>query len=86
MERICSESTNCACLKGNHMFAMTVQKVKAFHAIVLVHGYAGLPRQDTHWERRDECHNLLVSAMIPKAEFLECKRCLYLADHSAASS
>ena len=68
------------------MFAMTVQKVKAFHAIVLVHGYAGLPRQDTHWERRDECPNLLVSAMIPKAEFLECKRCLYLADHSAASS
>ena len=86
MKRICSESTNCARLKGNHMFAMTVQKVKAFHTIVLVHGYAGLPRQETHRERREECHNLLVSAIITKTELLECKRYLYLADHSAASS
>ena len=86
MKRICSESTNCARLKGNHMFAMTVQKVKAFHTIVLVHGYAGLPRQETHRERREEFHNLLVSAIITKTELLECKRYLYLADHSAASS
>ena len=68
------------------MFAMTVQKVKAFHTIVLVHGYAGLPRQETHRERREECHNLLVSAIITKTELLECKRYLYLADHNAASS
>ena len=34
MERICDESTNYTRLKGNHMFAMTVEKLKAFLAIL----------------------------------------------------
>ena len=44
------------------MFSMTVEKLKAFLAILLVSGYAGLPRQEMYWERRADCHNLVVSA------------------------
>ena len=40
MESICVESTNYARLKGNHMFTMTVEKLKAFLTILLVSGYA----------------------------------------------
>ena len=50
MVRICVKSTNYARLDGNHIFTMTVEKFKAFLAILLVSGYAGLPRLDMHWE------------------------------------
>ena len=80
------ESTNYARLKDNHMFTMTVEKLKSFLAILLVSRYAGLPRQEMYWERREDCHNLVVSAMMTKTEFLECKRYLHLADNNALNS
>ena len=86
MDRICVDSTNYARLKGNHMFTMTVEKLKVFLAIFLVSGNAGLPRQEMYWERRKDCHNLVVSAMITKTEFLECNRYLHLADNNAVNS
>ena len=51
MESVCVESTNYARLKGNHMFTMAVEKLKAFHTILLVGEYAGLIRRDIFWER-----------------------------------
>ena len=48
------------------MFTMTVEKVKAFATILLVSGYAGLPKQEMYWERPEDCHNLVVSAMMAK--------------------
>ena len=48
IERIFVKSTNCVCLKGNYMFTMTVDKLKAFLTILLVNGYAGIPRQDMY--------------------------------------
>ena len=74
MERICVESTNYICLKGNHMFIMTVEKLKVFLTILLVSECAGLLKQEMYWEGREDCHNLIVLAMMTKAEFLECKR------------
>ena len=68
------------------MFIMTVEKPKAFLTIVLVNGYARLPRQEIYWERREDCHNLVVSAMMTKTEFLECKRYLHLADNNDLNS
>ena len=41
------------------MFTMTVEKLKYFLTILLVSGYAGLPRQERYWERREDCHNLV---------------------------
>ena len=68
MERICIVSTNYACLKGNHMFTMTVVKLKAFPTILVVNGYSRLTRQEMYWERREDCHDLVVSAMMSKTE------------------
>ena len=75
MEKTCIESTNYARLKDNHKFAMTLEKLKAFTTILIVSGYTGLPRQEIYWQRVEDCHNLVVSAMMTKTEFLECKRC-----------
>ena len=68
------------------MFAMTVEKVKAFATILLVSGYAGVPKQEMYWERPEDCHNLVVSAMMAKNEFVECKRYLHLADNNALNT
>ena len=65
---------------------MTVEKLKIFLTIVLSSGYAGLPRQEMYWERREDSHNLVVLAMMMKTEFRECKRYLYLADHNVLNS
>ena len=65
------------------MFTMTVEKLKAFLTILLVSRYAGLSRQEMYWERREDCHNLVVSAAMTKTKFLECKRYLHLADNNA---
>ena len=48
MERICFRSTNYFRLRGNHRYTMTVEKLKAFLTILLVSGYAGLPRQEMY--------------------------------------
>ena len=68
------------------MFTMTVEKLKAFLVILLFSGYAKLPRQEMYRERREGCHNLVVSAMMTKTEFLECKRYLHLDDNNALNS
>ena len=86
MEIICVGPTNYTCLKSNHMFTMTAEKLKTFLTILLVSRYAGLPRQEMYWERREDCHNLVVSAVMTKTEFLECKRYLHLTDNNALNS
>ena len=83
MERICIESTNYTQLKGSHMFAMAVEKLKPFPRIS---GYAELPRQEMYWERRKNYYNLVVSATMTKMEFLESKQYLHLADNNAFNS
>ena len=65
---------------------MTAEKLKAFLTIPLVSGYARLPRQEMYWEIREDCHNLVVSAMMKKTEFLQCKQYLHLADNNALNS
>ena len=72
MEKIYIESTNYTRLKGNHMLTMTADTLKAFLTILLVSEYAGLPKQEMYWERREDCHNLIILAMVTKTEFLEC--------------
>ena len=69
MEKTCIESTNYAHFKDNHKSAMTLEKLKAFLTILIVSGYAGLPRLEMYWQRVEDCHNLVVSAMMPKTEF-----------------
>ena len=85
MEGICFELTHYVHLKDNHMF-FTVEELKAFLTILLVSWYAELPRQKMYWEIQKDCHNLVVSAMMTKTDFLEGKPYLHLADNTALNS
>ena len=38
------------------------------------------------WERREDCHNLVASALMTKIEFLDCKQYLHLTDYNALNS
>ena len=64
----------------------TKEKLKTFLTIILVRGYTGLPRQKMYWERREDCHNLVVSVMMTKIGFLECKQYLHLPDNNDLNS
>ena len=86
IERIFIKSTNCVRLKGNHMFTMAVEKLKAFLTILWVNWYPGIPRQEMYWERREDSHNLVVSAVMTKTHFLDGKRHLHLADNNSLNS
>ena len=68
------------------MFTMTVDKLKAFLTILLVNGYAGIPRQEMYWERREDSHNLVVSVVTTKTDFIDGKRHLHLADNTSLNS
>ena len=82
MERICRESTNYARQKGNHLFTMTLEKLKSFLATLLLSGYSVLPRQEMYWERREDSHNNLVASLLSKNEFEDCKMYLHLCDNN----
>ena len=65
---------------------MTEEKLKVFLMNVLGSEYAGLPKQMMYWERREDCHNLAISAMMTKTEFPECKQYLHLAHNNTLTS
>ena len=48
IKRIRIEPSNYARLKGNHMFTMTMEKLKAFLPILLIRAYARIPIQELH--------------------------------------
>ena len=68
------------------MFSITEYKYKTFVMILLVCGYARLPRQEMYQERREDCHILVVLAMMTKYNCVESKRYLHLADNLAINS
>ena len=39
-----------------------------------------------YWERQEDCHNFVVSAIMTKTEFLECERYLHLVHDNALNS
>ena len=80
MEIISLKSTSYARLKGEHNVTMTLDKLKALIAILLVSGYTEPPRQEMCWERREDGYMLLLSSMMSKNKFEECQRYLLLID------
>ena len=83
MERICLETNKYARHKGNHAFVMTIKKLKSFIAILMLSGYNQLPRQEMYWQRREDSQNQVVTALMTKNEFEECKQFLHLADNKS---
>ena len=60
---------------------MTKRKLKSFLAIIIVSGYASVPQQDMYWQTRNDTNNRLVSFMMSRGEFEECKQNLHLCDN-----
>ena len=83
MERICLETNKYARHKGNRAFVMTIKKLKSFIAILMLSGYNQLPRQEMYWKRREDSQNRMVTALMTKNEFEECKQFLHLADNKS---
>ena len=83
MERICLETNKYARHKGNHAFVMTIKKLKSFIAIFMLSGYNQLPRQEMYWQRREDNQNRMVTALMTKNKFEECKQFLHLADNKS---
>ena len=83
MERICLESNKYARHKGNHSFMMTIKKLKSIIAIFLLNSYNKLPRQEMYGQRMEDCRNRLVTALMTKNEFEDCKQFLHLADNES---
>ena len=81
MQKICLESNKYARHKDNHSFMMTIKKLKSFIAILVLSGYNKLPRQKMYWQRREDNHNRMVTALMTKNEFKESKHFLHLADN-----
>ena len=65
-------------MQGNYNFIMSKRKLKSFLAIITESGYASLPQEDMHWQTRNDTNNRLVSSMMSREEFEECKRYLHL--------
>ena len=60
---------------------MIIKMLKSFIAILLLNGYNKLPRQEMYWQRREDWRNRMVTALMTKNEFEDCKQFLYLADN-----
>ena len=82
MEIISLKSTSYVRLKGEHNVTMTLHKLKAFIAILLVSGYTEPPQQEMCWERREDRHKLLLSSMMSKNKFEEYQTYLHLIDNN----
>ena len=82
IEIISLKSTSYARLKGEHNVTITLDKLKAFIAILLVSRYTEPPKQEMCWERREDGHKLLLSSMMSKNKFEEYQTYLHLIDNN----
>lgn len=76
------QSVNYARQNGNHRFDITTEDVKLFIAILLLTGYACLPRRRMYWETEDDVYNTAVSKAMPRNKFEDMLRYLHLADNT----
>ena len=67
--------------KGNHSLMMTIKKMKLFIAILVLISYNQLPQQEMNWQRMEDNHNRMVTALMNKNEFEGSKQFLHLADN-----
>ncbi|XP_065650420.1 piggyBac transposable element-derived protein 3-like [Hydra vulgaris] len=69
MHRICNESKEYAAQKGHDNFDLDITSLKLFLSILLISGYAPLPRRPMYWETAGDVHNSMVSAAMSRNKF-----------------
>ena len=62
---------------------MTINNLKSFIAIRVLSSYNQLPRQEMYWQRKKDSQNQMVTALMTKNEFEECKQFLHLAGNES---
>ena len=76
------ETVRYAHSNGKHNFELSVDKLKAFIAILLLSGYVVLPCRPKYWERSDDTHNSIVSSLMSRNHLDLIMQNLHLADNA----
>jgi hypothetical protein len=69
MEKICNETNEYAAQKCHANFDLDVTSLKLFLSILLISGYAPLPRRSMYWKAAGDVHNPMVSAAMSRNRF-----------------
>ena len=69
--------------KGDHGFELTAENMKLFLAVLLLSGYAILPRRRMYWEQQPDVLNEAVSRAMPRKKFEDMLRYLHVADNKS---
>ena len=68
--------------EGAHQFHLTMEEMRAFLAVILLSGYATLPRRRMYWEKLSDVNNEAVSSTLSRYRFEEILRFLHLANNN----
>ena len=77
LQFICNESVRF------HSYKLELHDLKAFIEILLISGYADLPRRPMFWECLTDIHNDAVFSMMSRNKFEEIMKYLHLADSTS---
>jgi hypothetical protein len=81
IEHIVKHSVMYAVANHNFSFTLSADEIYCFIGILLLSGYAPLPRRRMYWEENEDTHNVLVSKSIRRNRFEEIFRYLHVADN-----
>ena len=79
---LCEQCKIYASSKGNFVFHVTPDKFRVFLAILLISGYASLPRHRMYWQQETNGSNCAVADLLPRNCFEEIFRYSHLADNA----
>ena len=69
-------------VKGDHSFALDQETLKVFFAVLLLSGYAVLPRRRMYWEQQPDVWNAAVATAMPRKKFEDLLRYFHISDNS----
>lgn len=69
-------------VKGDHGFTVDEETMKVFLAILLLSGYAVLPRRRMYWEQQPDVWNEGVATAMPRKKFEDLLRYIHISDNS----
>ncbi|MGH0189192.1 UNVERIFIED_CONTAM: hypothetical protein FKN15_033832 [Acipenser sinensis] len=82
IQYLCDQSKFYASFKGKLNFTVSPDEIRAFLAVLLISGYAVVPRRRMMWEQSEDVCNVAVSQLMKRDRFEEILRYLHLADNS----
>ena len=68
--------------KGFHNFQVSMEEMRAFLALLLLSGYASLPRRRMYWEKQIDVNKEVFTRTLPRHRFEEILRFFHLADNN----